>query len=109
MNLGENEYEQLFPDFFNHISIAMAICHTNGTFIRTNDTFCKLTGFTKEELLEMAFNDITHPDDLSLDSTNLKSILHDKLENFSIEKRIICKNKALIWVTNTVALIRNKN
>src|SRR2546421_3822035 len=38
-----------------------------GRFTRVNDTFCELTGRSRETLLALRSQDITHPDDLATD------------------------------------------
>lgn len=47
-------------------TIGIFTCWLNGRFSDVNPAFCAMLGYSAEELLEMTFQDITHPDDLAI-------------------------------------------
>ena len=49
----------------------MAETDESGRFRYVNERFCAITGYSEVELLQLRFQDITHPDDLP---TNLVSL-----------------------------------
>lgn len=86
---------------------AAGICETDltGRMIRVNDRFCEITSRTRDELLALRMQDITHPDDLARNIPLFKKTLTTG-EPFEIEKRYVRPDGSSIWVSNTVSLIR---
>lgn len=104
--MGEKtDDNQRFRDLFEHIAIGLVICDANGLFVNVNKPFCKLSGYSMDELLKMTFADITHPDDLNKDLDHLKQASLGLIDGFSIEKRYIRKDQSIIWVNLTVSTI----
>ena len=90
---------------------AVGICHAdnNGKFIRVNQKFCDILGYSREELLELTFHEITYPADLESDLHQVRNLLSGKVKNFSMEKRYLCKDGSVIWVEITVSFVRQIN
>ena len=75
--------------------------------MRFNDTICRITGYTREELQTKTFADVTHPDDIESDWANAKRLLAGKIATYSMEKRYIQKEGGLVWINLTVSLQRD--
>ena len=90
---------------------AVGICHAdkNGKFIRVNQKFCDILGYSREELLQLTFHEITYPADLESDLHQVRNLLSGKVQNFSMEKRYLCKDGSVIWVEITVSFVRQIN
>ncbi|MDY6900423.1 MAG: PAS domain S-box protein [Cyanobacteriota bacterium] len=90
---------------------AVGICHAdkNGKFIRVNQKLCDILGYTREELLQRTFHEITYPSDLESDLNQVRNLLSGKVQNFSMEKRYLCKDGSVIWVEITVSYVRQTN
>ncbi|HME44335.1 MAG TPA: PAS domain-containing protein, partial [Syntrophorhabdales bacterium] len=59
--------EERFRLTFDQSPIGAALLDAkDGHFARTNGAFCRFTGYSKEELAQLTFRDLTHPDDLAL-------------------------------------------
>ena len=93
-------------DTFEHSATGMAHSHIDGRWIRVNQTYCDIIGYTHDEVLRMTFKDFTHPDDIDLDLNNLERTLAGEIDHYSFEKRYIRKNGQTIWVYLTLSLIR---
>lgn len=89
--------------------IGMAIVSTTGQWVDVNPALCKILGYSKDELLKLDFQAITHPADLKRDVKNLDRILNGDVDTYSVEKRYFHKSGALIWVHLRVSLIRNSD
>ncbi|HBE20232.1 MAG TPA: hypothetical protein DEG17_09220 [Cyanobacteria bacterium UBA11149] len=94
---------------FDRAAIGMVHCDLQGRFLRVNQTFCKLVGYDREELLSRTFQDITYSEDLPIKLEFLASLLTGKLENYSIDNRYIRKDGTLIWVNKTIFVGRDKS
>ncbi|CAN5711213.1 hypothetical protein BH10CYA1_BH10CYA1_06470 [soil metagenome] len=82
-----------------HVDCATAL------YVRTNSKFSEITGYSKEELLNMGPNQISHPEDLG-PGFSFASVLEDNRDR-QLVKRYIRKDGQVIWVELTVAFIRN--
>jgi PAS domain S-box-containing protein len=67
---------------------------------------CDIIGFSEEELRELTFKDITHPDDVPVSIEKVQSALDGKINSYSLEKRYIHKNGAIVWANVTVSLVQ---
>ncbi|WP_151637930.1 hybrid sensor histidine kinase/response regulator [Noviherbaspirillum aerium] len=86
---------------------AVGICETDGTgqIIRVNDRYCEIVARTREELLARKMQDITHPDDLPRNLALLRKAVATG-QPFELEKRYVRPDGSIVWVNNTVSLIR---
>ena len=62
-------------------------------------------GYAHDELLERPFQDITHPDDLTLDLEHVQRLLTGEAETYNMEKRYLRKDGEIVWVNLTVSLL----
>lgn len=92
---------------FDNSSIGMALVAKNGKFIDVNSSLCESLGYTKENLLNLNFQDITHPDDLEIDLKLLNELVKGKRNSYQIEKRYFNNNRQLVYVILTVTAERN--
>ena len=81
------EREERFRTIFEQAAVGIAHVSTDGRFLRLNQKFCEIVGYSEGEILAMSFQDITHPDDLDADLEYLQRVLKGKIENYSTEKR----------------------
>ena len=95
----------LFQNAFDHAAIGMALVAPNGTWLRVNRSVCEMTGYTEAELLQMRFQDITHPEDLNLDLENVQKMLCGKVSTYQMEKRYLHKSGRIVWGLLSVSLV----
>ncbi len=111
-NANEKELlksEREFRGIFEQAAVGICYSSLEGRFIKTNNKFCEIVGYTKEELLDMNFKQITHPEDLEKDLKLYYKILNNELETYTIEKRYIRKDSSIVWVSLTVSLSLGEN
>ncbi len=98
--------EQQFRSTFDQAAVGIAHVALDGRFLRINQRFCDIVGYKPEKMLELTFQNITHPDDLETNMDNLKQVLSDEIKHYSTEKRYLKKNGSIVWVNLTVSLLR---
>ena len=103
------ESEVRFRSTFEQAAVGIAHVSTDGTFLRINQKFCDIVGYSHDEMNDLTFQEITHPDDLNEDLAYVKELLSGKVSTYSIDKRYIRKDAGLVWVNLTVSLIRKEN
>jgi PAS domain S-box-containing protein len=100
------ESEILFRSTFEQAAVGVAHVSLEGRFIRVNQRFCDIVGYSKEEMLPLTFQDITYPEDLDMDLNYVRQVLEGLIDTYSMEKRYIRKDGYLAWVNLTVSLLR---
>lgn len=100
---------EMFASAFNDSGTGMAIVSPEGKWIDVNKEVCEITGYSKDELKKLTFQDITHPDDLEADMLLVNEMLKKERASYSIEKRYISKQKKIIHVLLTVSLVWNND
>src|ERR1039458_2660096 len=58
------ESEARFRSAFENTLFGMAIIALDGRYLQVNQSLCRITGFSEQELLQRDFAALTHPDDL---------------------------------------------
>lgn len=99
--------KKLFQSVFTNSPIGMAIVGTDGKWLEVNDKVVEIVGYSREELMAMTFQDITHPDDLEEDLNFLNSVLEGKIDRYDMEKRYVTKGGGVTWVMLSVSFIDN--
>lgn len=95
-----------FLSAFNYAAIGMALVAPDGRWLRVNPALCELTGYSEEELLDLTFQELTHPDDLATDLALSQQLLAGELRTYQLEKRYIHKRRHIVWVLLSVSLVR---
>lgn len=96
--------EAAFRNALKHSAIGMTVVSHDGRFLELNDAICSIYGYTREELLQLTFQDITYPDDLAKDLSLFKSLQAHEIDTYQIEKRYIHKNGSVVWALLTVSV-----
>jgi PAS domain S-box-containing protein len=100
------ESEEISRATFEQAAVGIAHVGTDGRWLRVNDKLCAIVGYPKEELLNLTFQDITHPDDLETDLDYVRQVLSGEIRTYSMEKRYIRRDRSVVWVDLTVSLLR---
>jgi PAS domain S-box-containing protein len=78
-----------------------------GRFTFVNDRFCAIVGRTREDLLSLTMQDITHPDDLARNLSLFEGAVGQGAP-YSHEKRYVRPDGSIVWVNNAVASVRDR-
>lgn len=101
------ESEERFRSTFEQAAVGINHTSIEGRFVRVNQKFCDITGYSREELLGLTYQDITHPDNRSVEQEQVRSLLANEIKTVSLEKRYLRKDGESIWVQITASLVRN--
>jgi PAS domain S-box-containing protein len=94
-----------FDLVFECSPIGMAVVDPQFRFVRVNEAYCKMVGYQHEELLELCFMDITHPDDISQDLALATELLRGDRTFYRLQKRYIRKDGKIVWLNLTALLV----
>lgn len=102
------ESEEKFRNVFEFSPLGKSLTSIDGN-LRVNKSFCRIVGYSEEELKIKHWKEITHPDDIQKSMDVIQSLLDNKTSNAHFEKRYIHKNGKLVWTDVVTALQRDKN
>src|SRR5210317_763614 len=97
--------DERFKVTFEQAAVGIAHVLPDGKFLRINQKFCDIVGYTKKEMQSRTFQKITHPDDLDTDLEFMQQVLDGEIETYSMEKRYLRKNHEIVWINLTVSLL----
>ncbi|MEY2520397.1 MAG: hypothetical protein QOF24_2156 [Verrucomicrobiota bacterium] len=100
--------DAIFRELFEAAPIGMAIIALDERFIKVNATFCKMVGYSNEELKQRTAEDITYGEDIETGRQLAKNLL-DGTVRYTGDKRYVHKNGEVLWVSRTASLIRDEN
>ena len=101
------ESEQRFRAFFENVAVGTVQLDLSGRFVEVNDRLCRMTGYSREELLTMTPWNLTHPDDREPAEKPLQQYLHGNEPLYDAQKRYVRKDGSVIWVQVTAGMIRD--
>lgn len=97
------ENEERYRAMFELAAVGIALVSPEGKWISVNDALCNIVGYTADELTQLSFQNITHPDDLPADLEQIRKLKSGEIDSYQTEKRYIRKNGLPIWVHLSVA------
>lgn len=97
--------EARFRAMFNQAALGIALITLDGKFLQVNPALCELTGYSYDELIEMSFQEITHPDDLAVDWNHVERVLAQEISSYSLKKRYIRKDGSIVWIKVTSSVV----
>lgn len=101
------ESEEKFRNAFEYAVIGRTMVNPEGSFIKANETFCQMTGYSEKSLLKKSWIEMIHPDDLNRASELMKQLMEGRVPSFNYVHRLIRKNGRILWVDLNVILIRD--
>ena len=98
--------EMTFRAMFDNSGAAMVEVDMKRRFVLVNDRFCDLTGYSREELLNMSIDDITIDIDPA-ETAQFALMREKKSRNLNVEKKYRRKNGQVILVSVNAVLIHD--
>jgi PAS domain S-box-containing protein len=103
------ESEQQLQLIFDNAPIGMVITDFYNNLLKVNKSYCDIVGYTKAELVNMTFEDITHPDDLELDKQVIHWAKRGEISNYRIEKRYLSRSGKIVFAEVHLNILRNSS
>jgi len=91
------ESEERFRSLFNAAATGIATFTPQGRFLHANEAYCRMLGYTEDELRARDFAPLTHPEDLALELKLRDELLAGQRQSFVLEMRHLKKNGSIVW------------
>lgn len=99
--------EERFRKAFDRAPIGMTLTGLDGRWLEVNHAFCRMLGYSEQELVGMNFKTIMNLDDLPANLKGFGELLNGERESFSMEKRFFHKNGQTVWVSVSATVVRS--
>jgi len=98
--------EERFRRYFEQSLIGMAIISPEQTWQEVNDRLCQILGYSRSELANMTWLDLTHPEDQREEVANFNRVLAGESDGYSMDKRFISQNGEIVYVIVSFQCVR---
>jgi PAS domain S-box-containing protein len=98
--------EVRFRATFDHAAVGIAHIAPDGSWLRVNETLCRVLGYPADELLTKSLQDVTYPDDVAADLARMQLLREGKIDSYDTEKRLVRKDGAIFWARKTADCVR---
>ena len=98
--------EDLFSAIFRQAIVGITEIDLTGKFLMVNDRFCEIVGRSRDEILTLTTQGITHADDVP---NNMAMLERSRTigEDYQLEKRYFRPDASIVWVHNSVSVVRD--
>ncbi len=91
---------------WNHSPVPAAAISRNGRFLRVNDAFCRMLGYSPLELVQLEFSRITHERHRRIDADEAQALVEGRRDNYSLANVLITNLGESVQVEMTVWAFR---
>lgn len=97
-----------FKAVFDHAPLGMDLTDDRGRFLQVNKALCQMMGYSEAELLDMRWQDLTHPGDL-LESEQRLERTFGGSDVVEFTKRCVHRNGRVLWCKLNSSLVRDED
>ncbi len=90
--------EENFRSLFAEAPTGIAVTTLEGRIIQANPAYCGMLDYTEEELRQINFVDLTHPEDQARNLDLYHELIRGERPSFLMEKRYLRKDGSPVWV-----------
>jgi len=105
-NEAQQETELRWRAAFENSGIGIMMADFKGRIFAANQAYRKMLGYTKSQLYQRTFLDITREEDRAANLRLVKELQNRKRRHFQMEKQYRRKDGNLIWVRTNVTLVQ---
>ena len=97
----------MYSASFEYANIGICYLALDGKILGANMKFCSLVDYSRQELLNMNYKEITYAEDLENSQSNYKKLADGEINSIAFEQRYIKKDKSVFWAKKMAIFIKN--
>ena len=94
----EQREKNIYEQFFNSSIDLLYVANLDGYFIKINNAFENLLGWTNDEIMDRPFIDFVHPDDKEKTREEFNKYISNRHQSIGFENRYLKKNGGWVWI-----------
>jgi diguanylate cyclase (GGDEF)-like protein/PAS domain S-box-containing protein len=99
--------EERFKTMFVQAPLGIAMIDSlDGHICEVNPRFAEIAGRSMEEMANIDWLQITHPDDVQADLNNMALLNAGKINRFQMEKRYLHPDGTVVWIDMTISPLK---
>jgi PAS domain S-box-containing protein len=98
--------EARFRAIYEQAGIGVALGNAEGRLIQANPAYCRIVGYSPDELTGVLFTDYTHSDDREAEMVLFRELMAGTRDYYTIQKRHVRKDGQICWCALTVTPAR---
>ncbi|SDH85632.1 PAS domain S-box protein [Desulfosporosinus hippei] len=87
---------------FDNTKLGIGTINMEGKILKCNRAFEEMIGYTQEELCNMDWMTVTHPEDIQKDRDLTLEVFNGKREHYELERRYLKKDGRFFWGNLTI-------
>ena len=103
------ESEERFRSAFGSASIGMAVVTLDGRAQQVNPALCEMLGYTAEEMRDLPFETVTHPDDVDQHAEQTRHLVGGDTRVVQLEERYVHRDGHVVWGLLSSSLVRSSD
>lgn len=101
------EANRRFRQYFDQSLIGAAVINRELQWIEVNDELCKILGYSKDQLLEVDWMQLHHPNEHHHERSQFLQLLNGEQDGFHSEKRFIHADGSMIHSSQALTCLRD--
>jgi PAS domain S-box-containing protein len=98
-----------FRAYFEQSQVGMAVTHPNRGWLEVNKRLTDIFGYEFEELKQLGWEKLTHPDDIEEDTNKYQKMIDGEFDTYTMNKRMQRKNGKTVHINLSVSCLRNSD
>ncbi|MFZ5917279.1 MAG: PAS domain S-box protein [Chloroflexota bacterium] len=99
--------EERFRQVYEHMAVGMARVSLDFRIEAANEAYCRMLGYTEEELVGKYLRDITHPEIVAENLRQQAQLVSGEIDHYCMEKQFIHKDGRVVHGILDASLVRD--
>jgi len=99
--------ERLNSTAFEYAPIGIVLRALDGRILKVNRALCDMLGYSSDELLQLPFRQISHPEDIAKDEELMRKARDGEGHGYQVEKRYARKDGSIFWGLLSLSLLHD--